>query len=566
MDQIFRIIGRRLFPTLLSALTVIVMAGQAYPQSIATTLNSISGPPGWYCISFPFASLDRINGWDGQMYHFEGSSYSKRSSGSTGFVRPGQGYWIYSRDALRLTVEGDLNESSAVHVRLSAGWNMIGNPFPSYFQWSSALVSYSGMRVDVVNAENRSWLISTLLGYDPVSRSYHRVGPMDRMEPWKGYWLYSSVACDLVLPNPSRTGVASTVSITVDPPRIPADGRTKARVKVKVLDSQNKPVPYQMVKFTSSLGRVTPEKMATDGGGEASAYVSSRDKGSGSITAQAGRGYGSASIAYLYQPIGIGSTGQKGTLNIIGKLPLNFCGTGDGIALDDGEVRLFCGVAKKIISARTHNGYDITVEHPVLEASDDEGLMGSPHVVRVGTRWRMYYDEMVRHGEDKSWIHSAISDDGKTWRKEGICFSSPSGNEFACSPSVIYTKDSRWRLFYSNASGSTFSAISSDGRNFTPEEGARMRGIGFDAKQLLNGTYFAVFERMSPGGKPELWSATSDDGLTWKDNGLLIQTDEEAEKIMDAFVVVFPDGSIKVYFIRVGMDNITQLMCGEYNN
>ncbi|MDQ7821585.1 MAG: Ig-like domain-containing protein [Candidatus Eremiobacteraeota bacterium] len=547
--------------TSLLILFLLFCSPYALGAGIATTLNSVSGPPGWYLVSFPFSSVDSIRGFDGTIYRFEGSAYTKRSSGNTSFIRPGQAFWMHGRQAMSFTVDGELNSSHVVNVRLNAGWNMIGNPYAYYFDWSKALVSYQGVRVEVAQAEARGWLMATLLGYDPVIRSYHKVTPGGRLDPWKGFWMYSAVPCDLILPNPTSGGLAGSIKITVTPDKVPANGREKAMVKVQVLDLSSKPLAYQVVKLATTNGRIAPDKIATDAQGELVTYVTSTTAGSGQVTAQTGRAMGSSSIAFIPAPIDPVATPTTPSgelaMRVVGKLERPFGGAISVRAFEDGVIRIFYGGAGELKSGTSDDGITFREESGTpVTSSDEEGIIASPTVVSLGGgRYRMYYDAYKKDKLAKSnWLYSAISDDGVSWKREGLCFRSATDRDVASTASVVKTKEGKWRLYYCDTSAHTYSAISNDGKQFEAEAGTRVEGVGADVVQLPDGKFYMVYTKPSSAKrKPEIWSATSDDGLTWTVGDKLATNDEE--DLHDPAVAVLPNGTIMVYYARVGKDS-----------
>jgi len=564
-----------LLKSLFALLIPILITGSSVSaKGVATTLNSISGPPGWYLISFPFTSIDRIDGLKGDLLNKEGGKYSKAPLQS---LIPGRAYWLHSMTPLKLTVSGDLNESPSKTIHLQPGWNTIGNPYPDYVEWSSAQVFYSGKREDISRASARGWLSSTILGFDPVSSQYHKVIPGNSLEPWKGYLIKSSVSCDLIIRNSSKARMVGTIKITVEPSRIPADETSTGQVKIQAIDSAGNPAPRQMIELSITSGTITPDKLATDSNGEGVAHVSSCKEGEARITAQSGNIITSSSVSFIYSSAGAGRfEGKK--LKPLGTLPADIAGALAAIAQDDGTGRIynFGGYAPSGIMFCWHtaDGINITqVEQSDTEIVEEEGEVTSPSVVRLDDgRYRMYYDGKRRVGAKQiSRIYSSVSDDGIHWEREGFCFKTNHESDFAGTPSVIKTSEGLYRLYFSLARGAVGSAHSEDGIEWEEDEGERISGADADVKLLPDGTYFMVYRYADnfPAEEGGIACATSLDGLTWKPLGPIAVSEVKGGVCCDPFILLFPNGKMKIYYMRAiksggAHDPMDRVMIGEF--
>lgn len=97
---------------------------------------------------------------------------------------------------------------------------------------------------------------------------------------------------------------------------------------------------------------------------------------------------------------------------------------------------------------------------PIMARSEfDPCLVGSPFVIREGTRWRMWYVSGFRwdevNGELRSWYHVkyAESDDGVTWHRDGtVAIDLQDGETNIARPCVV-PGDGGYRMWYSRAGG-----------------------------------------------------------------------------------------------------------------
>ena len=159
------------------------------------------------------------------------------------------------------------------------------------------------------------------------------------------------------------------------------------------------------------------------------------------------------------------------------------------------------------------------------EELTDTGLRGvSANVIQLpdGNR-RMYY--MGTGG-----MVSAISSDGINWIQESGQRLSPGENErMVTNPWVLYTNDGRFRMIYegqdSNGNRRLYSAISTDGLNFT-REGMVMGGTSVDINPQSNTIFLSVPTglRLSDGsirmyfvsdGNNIRSAISMDEGQTW---------------------------------------------------
>lgn len=485
----------------------------------------------------------------------EGGKYSKTPIKS---LLPGRAYWLHSLTPLKLTINGDLNESPSRTIHLQPGWNTVGNPYPDYIQWSGALVSYSGKREDILSAAAKGWLDSTIIGYDPVASQYHKVIPGDRLEPWKGYMIRSSVSCDLIICNNPKAQVLGMIKITVKPSSVPADDSSTGEVRIKAFDMSGNPAGRQVIELSVTMGKVTPGKLATDSKGEGVAYVSSPLEGEARIMAKSGNITGSSPVSFIYAPSGAARYEAK-KLKPLGTLPSDMCGALTAISSEDGTGRIysFGGYAPSGIMFcwHTDDGVNITgVEQSDTEIGKEEGEATAPTIIRLDDgRYRMYYDgKSVSEGRQISRIYSCISDDGIHWKREGLCFKTKDKSDFAGTPSVVRTLEGQYRLYFSLAGGVVGSAHSGDGITWEEDEGERIPGADADVKLLPDGTYIMVYRYSTnfPSEEGGIAYAISQDGILWKHSWKIAVSDIKGGVCCDPFILLFPTGKMRIYYMR----------------
>ena len=158
--------------------------------------------------------------------------------------------------------------------------------------------------------------------------------------------------------------------------------------------------------------------------------------------------------------------------------------------------------------------------------SINNGWYWNPEIVILddGT-YRMYVED---HGADGSSLVGVVvlsSEDGFDWTYVGIAMAA------ASHPGIINLSDGRWRLYY-QCGESICSAISDDGLTFEKEDGTRLDSDieleGANVRHpcvvsLNEGGYRMYYDTDAEDGAfIRIWSAFSEDGLTFTREGLSI--------------------------------------------
>ena len=219
-----------------------------------------------------------------------------------------------------------------------------------------------------------------------------------------------------------------------------------------------------------------------------------------------------------------------------------------------------CLPEKKSIGVPDPNG---PAFHQVLLAKSSDGLMWQsdnrviidqasvPEGLRLSDgRWIIYAVDGTLSG--LGLVYAESQDTGKTW----VCGKI---NVQGADPDVVMLPDGRIRIYYvefpfgpnppvpgaqqANQPNRVKSAISSDGRNFTVEEGVRLEGIQYTDPDVIRiGNDWFMY--ISTG--PIAWAAQSSDGLNFK----LIGKVNETGAVSGSYV--FPDGTLRHYFCGRG--------------
>ena len=197
--------------------------------------------------------------------------------------------------------------------------------------------------------------------------------------------------------------------------------------------------------------------------------------------------------------------------------------------------------------------------HQVFIATSSDGLTWQtnnqmvidqasvPEAVRLPDgRWLIYATNGSALG-GRGLVYAESQDEGRTWTCGMV-------NVPGADPDVVLLPDGRLRMYYIVSSigppppqpgtppsepNRVRSAVSSDGKNFTIEEGARLEGIGYtDPDVILVGNEWFMY--VSTGKKA--WAARSSDGLNFTLIGLVNDTGAVSGSYL------FPDGTLRHYY------------------
>src|SRR3990170_1404994 len=131
------------------------------------------------------------------------------------------------------------------------------------------------------------------------------------------------------------------------------------------------------------------------------------------------------------------------------------------------------------------------------------------------------------------------------WEEEGVIFSDPTIHNVE----VIPLSDGQYRMYFHQVAEMK-SAISSDGQNFTIEEGVRFQGSMPSLVKLLDGRWRMYYQALE-NGKGVFKSAVSTDGLNWKiETGIRLSPGGEfdLDNVVHPSVIALPQGGYRIYY------------------
>jgi predicted GH43/DUF377 family glycosyl hydrolase len=249
------------------------------------------------------------------------------------------------------------------------------------------------------------------------------------------------------------------------------------------------------------------------------------------------------------------------------------------LALPDGRYRMYFTIRDGggIQSAISSDGLNWTKESGLrvangAQGSGEEGV-GDPTVIQLDDgSYRMYYSGKLGFGGPNTGeinrIYSAISSDGLNWQKEGLRVESVGtpDNGWASVSEIVRTFDGRYRLYYvGNAVLHPYyldyivSAISNDGLNFTREgiiSGLPVLAHDPSVITFSNGTYW-LFYAWGAHDQTSIYTARSTDGRNFTLDyvaQVVPGGTYDPSAIVDPAVILFPDGTYRVYYWDVTLD------------
>jgi hypothetical protein len=219
-------------------------------------------------------------------------------------------------------------------------------------------------------------------------------------------------------------------------------------------------------------------------------------------------------------------------------------------AVQDGKLVLYFF---DISSLRT--GQSADVQHVMYRSTSEDGLDFSEPTAAFSTTETIITDPAVIQLPDDSYrmyisagntVLSAVSTDGVNFTAEDGLRSEVGGV-----PGILLLPDGRYRLFVCGTGG-IISLISTDGVNFAQEDGTRLAASGDilcdpHPIRLLDGRYLMTFKERPAGeerpNNDQVYLARSDDGLNWV---------PDSEPVVTGSVpglVQKDDGTLMIYYV-----------------
>ncbi|MBU1177991.1 VCBS repeat-containing protein [Patescibacteria group bacterium] len=176
------------------------------------------------------------------------------------------------------------------------------------------------------------------------------------------------------------------------------------------------------------------------------------------------------------------------------------------VQLSDGRYRMYGELYGSIKSYVSDDGLDWRAEAGTRMES-----AAFPYVTGITGGWRMFYVP-AGGGLEQNQFLSAVSSDGLTFTQEdGIRYTAGSECDTISGPRIIELDNGSSRLYYTGVSGSgssersdIFSAVASDGLNFTHENGMR---INSTVSPLIGSRAAHAFPIENSAGEIELYFA-----------------------------------------------------------
>ncbi len=160
-------------------------------------LQMISSPYSYTGVG-DFAAVFGLSGSSARLVAWNPAalSYVFYPSAPANTLTPGAGYWVNFAAPSYPHFDGALVPAAGpFSVLLSAGWNLIGDPFPAAVPLASVTAGGAPLAASVVSP--------TLYTYDTPSGRYVAVSAATgTLSPYAGYWVYAARAAELSIPAP----------------------------------------------------------------------------------------------------------------------------------------------------------------------------------------------------------------------------------------------------------------------------------------------------------------------------------------------------------------------------
>lgn len=176
--------------------------------TVKCTIPSASAPGAWHFISAPVSNAvsDMFTG--NYLQELDETNYIYNDITALGTaIAPMKGYALWS-DAVGfpLSFTGDLNNATSTTIAVTRtalvapkepGWNLVGNPFPSYIDWNNAGWDKTNVNASIYIERDGAWAI-----YNGVTGTN---GGSQYIAPCQGFLVEASSTGSLIMDNTVRT-------------------------------------------------------------------------------------------------------------------------------------------------------------------------------------------------------------------------------------------------------------------------------------------------------------------------------------------------------------------------
>ncbi|MDR3711036.1 MAG: fibronectin type III domain-containing protein [Capsulimonadaceae bacterium] len=196
--------------TVSSRCTVTAVAiASGYANSAATEASYTLVPPSYTAglsffscpYDYPGIALDTLFGYTGvklATWSPGDDAWYVTPNGAANAIRLGQGYWARFPEDVTLTSFGtsaDITKTFA--ISLTAGWNMIGDPFATSVALSSTTYGSSSLSFASASSGSNPLIWSTVYSYSASADNYVAA---TSLAPLLGYWIYAYQSTTMYVP------------------------------------------------------------------------------------------------------------------------------------------------------------------------------------------------------------------------------------------------------------------------------------------------------------------------------------------------------------------------------
>ena len=130
-------------------------------------------------------------------------------------LRLGQGYWVQFPSTEYIHIQGtSAPTTQPFSIRLQQGWNQIGDPFTIAAPLNTITVIKADGATEGPLASSNV-VQTTLYGYNPSNNKYVALSDStDSLQPYVGYWVFSSQASTLSVPSPGPPSGPPTAPVS----------------------------------------------------------------------------------------------------------------------------------------------------------------------------------------------------------------------------------------------------------------------------------------------------------------------------------------------------------------